>query len=212
MADGVPGGDFESVVDYQSLTLDALIELVATPVPAPAGGSVAAIAATMAAALAAMTARLSVGHWEAAGAAAAQAQALRARLAPLAREDAVAYLKALDRMRPAGREDDSEAEEAGVRDARIAAALTDAAAVPLRIAEASADVAELAADIAHYGNPAVAADAATAVSLACAAAQAAAHIVSVNLRVTSEDEVARTARRAVEAAEAASQRAFAAGR
>lgn len=199
-----------SVADYQSLTVEALIDLVAAPAPAPAGGSVAAIAATLAAALASMTARLSVGHWDSAPAAAAQAEALRARLTPLAREDAVAYLNALERMRPP--EDGASTDKPAIRDARIAAALTEAAAVPMRIAEAAADVAELAADIARFGNPAVSADATTAVSLACASTQAAAHIVAVNLRVTSDDELAHAARRAVDAAETAAHRALAAGR
>ena len=133
-----------------------------------------------------MTARLSADHWGAAGAAVAQAEALRARLAPLAQEDAAAYLKALERMRP------GDEGETG-RDAGIAAALMDAAAVPLRIAEASADVAELAAEISRLGNPAVSADAIAAVALAQAAAKAAAHIVGVNLRVTSEDELSHRA-------------------
>ena len=208
MAELVPGSageeDSGSIVDYHSVRFDELIELVARPSPAPAGGSVAALVATFAAALAVMTARLAADHWGAAGAAVAQAEALRARLAPLAREDAAAYLKALERMRP-GTEG-----ETG-RDAGIAAALTQAAGVPLRIAEAAADVAELAADIACLGNPAVAADAVAAVLLARASAEAAAHIVSVNLGVTSDDELSHRAGRAVEAAEAASHRAFAAG-
>lgn len=215
-----PGSDAAEaagVVDYQSITLAELAELVATPSPAPAGGSVAAVAAMLAAALATMTARLSSGHWDTAGAASAQAQALRARLEPLAREDAAAYLRALAEMR--GSEDEGEsgaspsgAEATSDRDASIAAALEEAAAVPLRIAEAAADVAQLAAEIARLGNPAVTADAVAAVALARASAQAAAFIVDVNLGVTSEDELAQRAKRAVEAADAASHRALAAGR
>ena len=214
MSDVVPGSAHDeasdAVVDYHAVRLDKLIELVATPSPALAGGSVAAIAATFAAALATMTARLSIGHWEAAAAAAAQAEALRGRLAPLAREDAAAYLIALERMRSPA-DDAEEAESPERRDERIAAALENAAAVPLRIAEASADVAELAADIARLGNPAVCADAVTAATLARACTEAAAHIVGVNLRVASDDDVAQRAQRAVEAAEAASDRALAAG-
>ena len=59
--------------------------------------------ATLAAALAAMTARLSREQWELAGAVGAQAVALRDRLASLVQEDAVAYLRALERMRSSAR-------------------------------------------------------------------------------------------------------------
>lgn len=202
----------EPLVDYYEVVVKELVELVATPSPAPAGGSVAAVAATLAAALAVMTARISAPQWPGGAAAAAQGEKLRARLAPLAREDAVAYLRALERMRPSDSAagDDDQAAEA--RDATLAAALTEAAAVPLRIAEASADVAELAADIARFGNAAVAADAVAAATIASACARASAHIVDVNLRVTPDDELAQRARRAAEAAGAASDRAYAAGR
>ncbi len=202
----------DALVDYRQISVDELLELVATASPAPAGGSVAALVATLAAALAAMTARLSLEHWDGAAATAAQAQALRARLAPLAEEDAAVYLSALKRMRPSAAPEARDTDDSARRDHEIATALTEAAAVPLRIAEAAADVAELASDIARLGNPAVAADAVAAVTFARAAAEAAAHIVSVNLRVTEEDELSHKARRAVEAAEAASHRAYAAGR
>ena len=211
MPEGARGSSTE-VLDYQLVTVAELAELVATPAPAPAGGSVAAVAATLAAALATMTARLSTEHWKTAAAAAAQAQALRARLEPLAEEDAAAYVRALEQMRPvAGASADAD-EVRPDRDASIAAALTEAAAVSLRIAEAAADVAELAAEVVRAGNPAVAADAITAVLLARASAEAAAYIVDVNLRVSPEDDLSQRAKRAVEAAGAASHRALAAGR
>jgi formiminotetrahydrofolate cyclodeaminase len=204
----------DEVIDYLGVSVDGLLDLIAAPEPAPAGGSAAALAATMAAALAVMTARLSVEHWELAGAATAQAQLLRDRLGPLARDDAVAYLHALERMRQAARsqEEPESPTEQRDRDRELAAALSDAAEIPLRIAESAADVAELAADIAQFGNPAVSADAAAAVAMAGAAAKAAAHIVGVNLGVSDSDEMLSRARRAAEAAEAASARAFAAVR
>ncbi len=208
-------GDPEGPPDYTEMTVRQLIEAIGAPEPAPAGGSVAAVTATLAASLAAMTARLSTEQWELAGAVGAQAVALRDRLAPLAQEDAVAYIKALERMRSARHVADSKStpdqnRRSEDRDRELAAALRDAAAVPLRIAESAADVAELAADTAQLGNPAVSADAAAAVALACGAARAAAHIVAVNLGVTEGDEMLDRARRAAEAADAASARAFAA--
>ena len=80
--------------------------------------------------------------------------------------------------------------------------------MPLEIAEAAADVAEFRAHVVCAGNPAVTADAVAAVLLA----RASAYIVDVNLRVNPEDELSQRAKRAVEAAEAASHRALAAGR
>jgi formiminotetrahydrofolate cyclodeaminase len=208
-------GDPEGLPDYTQMTVGQLIEAIGAPEPAPAGGSVAAVTATLAASLAAMTARLSTEQWELAGAVGAQAVALRDRLAPLAQEDAVAYMRALERMRSARHAADSGStldhkRQSEDRDRELAAALRDAAAVPLRIAEAAADVAQLAADTAQLGNPAVSADAAAAVSLACGAARAAAHIVAVNLGVTEGDEMLERAKSAAEAADAASARAFAA--
>ena len=205
-------GDTEGMPDYTEMIVRQLIEAIGAPEPAPAGGSVAALTATLAASLAAMTARLSTEQWELAGAVSAQAVALRDRLAPLAQEDAVAYLRALERMRSAryvvdSRATPDETRRSEDRDRELAAALRDAAAVPLRIAESAADVAELAADTAQLGNPAVSADAAAAVALACGAARAAAHIVAVNLGVTEGDEMLERAKRA---ADAASARAFAA--
>lgn len=191
------------------VTVRELIELIAAPDPAPAGGSVAALAATMAAALAVMTARLSTDHWELAAASAAQAQLLRERLTPLAQEDAAAYVRALDRMR-AARSDDEQASDPVQRDRELASALNEAAEIPLHIAELAADVAELAADTACFGNPAIAADAAAAVALACSAARASARIVAVNLGVAEDNEMLGRATRAAEAAEVASARAFAA--
>jgi formiminotetrahydrofolate cyclodeaminase len=208
-------GDPEGLPDYTQMTVGQFIEAIGAPEPAPAGGSVAAVTATLAASLAAMTARLSTEQWELAGAVGAQAVALRDRLAPLAQEDAVAYMTALERMRSARHAADStstsdQKRRSEDRDRELAAALRDAAAVPLRIAEAAADVAQLAADTAQLGNPAVSADAAAAVALACGAARAAAHIVVVNLGVTEGDEMLERAKRAAEAADAASARAFAA--
>ncbi len=215
MADGAQRseatGPGDAVPDYLSVTVEELIELVASSEPVPAGGSVAALAATLAAALAVMTARLSTDHWELAPATAAQARLLQDRLRPLAQEDAAAYLRALQSIRGVGSSEElGPAADQPERDRELAAALNAAAVVPLRIAESAADVAELAADTAQFGNPAVAADAAAAVAVAHAAARAAAHIVGVNLGVTEGDEMLGRAQRAAEAAEAASARAFAA--
>jgi formiminotetrahydrofolate cyclodeaminase len=173
-----------------------LLDELASKAPTPGGGSVAALVVAMAAGLVAMAARTSKGWSESAGAA-AQADSLRRRAAPLVERDAAVYAESLQVMRepPAGR-----AEE---RDDAIALALARAAEVPLEITDLAADTAELAVVVAERGNEAARPDAAAAAVLAAAAAQAAANLVAVNLAATHDDRrVAGAARRAAEAVEA----------
>ena len=84
------------------------------------------------------------------------------------------------------------------RDFAFARVLDRAAAAPLAIAEACADLAILARSIAERVNPAYGPDLEAAALLAGGAAKAAAHLVEVNLAVGEDDERARRARRAAE--------------
>jgi methenyltetrahydrofolate cyclohydrolase len=171
---------------FAEQTVGELCETVAAETSAPGGGSVAAIAGALAASLVAMGARFSDQWGEAAGAV-AQAEALRARLLPLADEDAVAYENFLLARRM------SREVEPEVRDAAIGDALSRAADVPLAIAGAAHDVASLAADLADRGNPNLRGDAATAALLAEAATRSAANLVEINLATHEGDErIART--------------------
>jgi formiminotetrahydrofolate cyclodeaminase len=94
------------------------------------------------------------------------------------------------------------------REERISAALAQASAVPMEVAELGDRVAALAAEIAARGNPAVRGDAVTAARLAAAAAQAASVLVRINLTGTPDDPrpavashlAARAARLAAQAA------------
>ena len=134
-----------------------------------------------------MAARRSTGTWEGAAGAAAQAEGLRRRVAPLADLDAKAYADALATMRsPEGSGPDQ-------RDAAIVDSLLRAAEVPLLIAEAAADTAALASTIAEVGDQAVRADAAAAAALAAGAGRAAANLVAINLVSTENDERVRRA-------------------
>lgn len=191
--------------DLLDTRLGDLLDELASEAPTPGGGSAAAIAVAMAAGLVAMAARLSRAEWPEAGGAIAQAEALRVRVAPLAQRDAEAYEQALAALRPP-KELEPEA-----RDAVIGEALSRAAEVPLAIAEAAADVAELAAVVAEKGNPAVRPDAAAAALFAEAGARTAANLVAVNLATTEDDPRARRAREAAAAASAAAGAALAAG-
>jgi formiminotetrahydrofolate cyclodeaminase len=186
--------------DFSSQSVRELCDTVAAETPAPGGGSVAAIVAGFAAALAAMVARFSTEQWEDAPGAVAQAEALRTRLLPLAEEDARAYESVLVALR-LPQELGSEA-----RDAAIGEALSRAADVPLAIAETALDVSSLAVELAEHGNPNLRGDAATAVLLAEAAARATANLVEINLATREGDERVARARALVEMARRISRR------
>ncbi len=124
---------------------------------------------------------------------AAQAEALATRLTRLGEEDA----DALDAARAAFPDAEPEASDAR-RDFAFGKVLDRAAAAPLAIAEACADVVVLARDLAERIDPAQGPDLEAAALLAGGAARAAAHLVEVNLAVGTDDERARRARRAAE--------------
>lgn len=162
---------------------------------ASGGGPLAARVTASAAELLAEIARASTDGWPEAAGIAAQAESLRDRAEPLADLAARAYEEAL---------------AAGGGDYELGRAYAQAAEPPLRIIEAAADVAELAAVIAAQGNPARRADAVAAGLLAAAAAAAAAELVSVNLTVSADDERARRAHALAEGAARAAATARAA--
>ena len=170
------------------LRIDPLLDAFAAEELAPGGGSAAALVGAMAAALCEKVARFSDD-----GGSLAQAEALRRRLAALAPEDAEAFASALEQLRT--RTDNFD----------LGRALMQAAAVPLRIAEACADVAELAAALAETGKAYLQPDARAASVLAAGAARSAALLVEANLGATPSDErVARARLLADDAAGAAS--------
>ncbi|HZT92625.1 MAG TPA: cyclodeaminase/cyclohydrolase family protein [Gaiellaceae bacterium] len=166
------------------LRIDSLLDAVAAPEPAPGAGSSAALVGALGAALCAKAARLSGDPG-----AAAQADALRRRLQTLAEEDSAAFLEALHELR------------ARRGDVPLGRALARAAECPLRIGEACADVAVLAAGLAGRCKPEVQPDARGAAALAAGAARAAALLVEANLGAGPGDErVVRASRVADEAA------------
>ena len=173
-------------------SIAAFLDALEAPAPSPCGGTAAAAAAAMAASLVTMVARGS-GDWDDAAGVAAQGRALRARLLELGDADTQAFADVLRRMRePTG--------TAEQRDFALGDALIQAAEVPLRIAEAAADVAELAAFAAAEGAPQLRPDASAAATLAEAAVRASTHLVEINLATVAGD---RHSARGVELAEAA---------
>ena len=187
-------------LDFSSQSVAEFCDTVAAETSAPGGGSVAAFAGALAASLTAMAARFSTEQWEDAAGAVAQAEALKARLLPLAEEDAHAYETVLLALRMPKDVDEE------VRDAAIGDALSKAADVPLAIAEAALDVSTLAAELADRGNPNLHGDAATAVFLSEAAIRASANLVEINLATREGDERLDQARDLVETARRISRR------
>jgi formiminotetrahydrofolate cyclodeaminase len=192
-----------STGDLLDVSLRAFLDELAGELPAPAGGSIAALVVAMAAGLTAKVARAS-DDWREQMAAVAQAEKLRKRIAPLAQSGAEAYEEALAALRLPDRL------EPQVRDMAIGNVLVRSAEVPLQIAETGADVASLAALVADRGAPDRRGDAASAAILAEAGTRVAATLVAVNLTVTPEDERIGRARLQVELAAEAARNALAA--
>jgi formiminotetrahydrofolate cyclodeaminase len=171
--------------DLSSLSVQGLLDELASESPAPAGGSAAAVAVAMAAALVEMGARRSP-NWEDAIGVAAQARSIRHRAAPLAQADADAYAASLAALAAV------ETAPASGRDEAIASALAGAADVALAIARAGTDAAFLAELVADRGEPSGRDDAQAAAVLAEAGTRVAAALVTANL-VTAEGDDRETA-------------------
>ncbi|HZP74341.1 MAG TPA: cyclodeaminase/cyclohydrolase family protein [Gaiellaceae bacterium] len=172
--------------------LGPALALLASPQTSAAAGSAAALAGAAAAAVVGKAAAASGRKGEA-----AQAAALRERLARLAAADSEVLGAARAALSVTG---EGESEQ---RDFALGRVLRHASAVPREIAEACADLAQLAAGEANEVVPDLRADATAAGLLAAGAAAAAAHLVSVNLAVHDGDDDLRRARAAAESARAA---------
>ena len=172
---------------YAGLSVGAFLDALAAGAPAPAGGSAAALVLAQAAALCAKSARLSGRQLTASRAAelTAEAEQIRATAASLIDEDPRAYQAVIEQSRRIG---ERRAERSAARRSDgMAAALSAAADVPMRIVELATSVAALAAVLARDGKPALRGDAIAAGLLARAAARAAAALVSINLADRSAD-------------------------
>jgi len=170
----------DAVPNYAELPLGRFVDMVASREPAPGGGASAAVAVALAAALTAMAARFSADHLADAETIADRAEELRNRVMPLAQADAAAYGRVLDAYRTP-RDDEK-------RRRRIREALSEAADVPLSIAEVGVEVAGNAARLVEEGNPNLRGDAVTAAALAKAGVRAAATLVEINVSAGGADD------------------------
>jgi len=167
------------------------------PDPTRGAGFAAGRTAATAARLVADVARASSESWADAAGVVAQANALADRLEVLAEGDADVFAAALVAL--------------ATPSAELEPHMQRAAALPLEIAEASADVASLAAVVADRCDGLVRADAAGAAALAAGAAAAAAHLVRANLTVKPDDPRLLHALRAADDARYSASRALDAG-
>ena len=164
-------------------SLSGFVGSVASPSPTPGGGSVAAHAGALGAALAQMVAGLTAGKKKYAAVdaemreIAIRAAALGNALSALVARDASAYSIVAAAYKLPGETEDQKAEKA----ARIDDALMHAAEVPLETARACAVVAELALAVAERGNTNAASDAGVAALMAQAGCIGAAYNVRINV-------------------------------
>jgi glutamate formiminotransferase/formiminotetrahydrofolate cyclodeaminase len=166
-----------------SMTVERFVDEVSSISPAPGGGSVAALAGSLGAALAAMVANLTVGKagyepaWASSSTLAERAQALKSALLRAVDDDTKAFDDVLAAMRlPKATE-----EEKRAREAAIAAAYEKATAVPLETARLCLSALELAEQAAATGNRNSASDAGVGALLAKAGLDAAVMNVRINL-------------------------------
>jgi len=175
------------------LTVDALLDRLASSDPVPGGGSAAALAAAMGAGLVAMVAELTIGRPDYAEHEATIAELRRdARsrkdlLLALAEEDAVAY----DAVVTARRMPKETEAERAARTRALRGAMVEAARVPMRAAEVAGEVLELAGRIAPIGNRNAVSDAGVAAQLAAAGLRGALLNVRINLPYLAADEPLR---------------------
>jgi glutamate formiminotransferase/formiminotetrahydrofolate cyclodeaminase len=179
--------------DEAHLAPTAFLDATAAGTPAPGGGSVSALAGALAAALAEMVARLTVGKPKYVGVEAkmreaiAQAESLRTRLTVAVDADSAAFNAVVATVKMPKDTD----EEKAAREAALQAATLHAAQVPLDTARASLQALELALIVAEAGNVSLMTDAAVAGLMAHAAVEGAGLNVRVNAASLSDQAQAR---------------------
>lgn len=191
--------DPDQILENKLAALDEVapvgfVDAVAADTPTPGGGAVAALAGALAAALAAMVGRLTVGKrryadvTEEIAEVVVEAEKLRVILTALMDEDVTAFNAVMAAYKLP--KDTPEAQVA--RESAIQAAITRAAEVPLSTARHALAAMELALVVAQKGNVNAITDAATAAWMAMASLQGGA--LNVRINATSvEDTSAKAA-------------------
>src|SRR5687768_12716139 len=179
-------------VKLGDLTLAEFIERLASEEPVPGGGSASAVAGSLAAALLAMVARLSLGRpkyvaYESTNERALSlAESARARLLQLADDDANAYGAYAAARKMVKETSDQQAQRA----AAIRAAARAASEVPLAVVRECAVLLDEIAVVAGRSNLNAASDLEVGARLCAAAARGAAANVMINLPQVDDERYA----------------------
>ena len=177
-------------------TIEQFVEELASDSPAPGGGSVAALGGSLAAALAVMVGRLTVGRekykdsWDVMQKVVDEGTDLSSRLLSLMEKDTeafTAYMAA--RKLPKDTDTEKSARKKAIDDAAL-----ETAKVPLSTMELCLKMVKIATTAAKFGNPNAVSDAGMAVMLAAAAAKGAQFNVLINLPGISDTAFAESCR------------------
>ena len=161
----------------------SFLDELASSAPAPGGGSVAALAGALGAALISMVNNLTIGKEKYAGvqddisALLKKSESLRKKLADLLEEDVAVYTKLSQTMKMPRDTEEQKAARAKAMDKDLKAA----ADVPLRVAEACVSVMELCRPVAEKGNVNAVSDVGVGILMAEAGLRSAALNVLINL-------------------------------
>ena len=172
------------------LSVTEFVDEVSRDTPAPGGGSIAALAGALGAALASMVANLSIGKGEFDSryaelcALAEKAQAAKDELVGAIDADTEAFNEVIAALRMAK----DTPEQIETRSAAIRAGYKSAARVPLRTAQACREVLDLCQAAAAAGNRAVMSDAGVGALMAYAGVRGAIHNVRINLPHTRDSD------------------------
>ncbi len=171
-------------------TVSEFVDEVSRDTPAPGGGSIAALAGALGAALASMVANLSIGkgeydpQYEEICGLAERAQKIKDELVHAVDADTEAFNEVIDAMRMP--KDTKEQQELRAR--AMQEGYKSAARVPLRTAELCKEALELCLQAAGLGNEAVMSDAGVGALMANAGVKGAIYNVRINLPHTKDED------------------------
>jgi len=171
-------------------TLSGFLDELASPSPAPGGGSVAALAGALGAALTAMVCHLTIGKKKYADVdenmkqIRQQAESLRGQFTQLIDKDTEAFQKVMEAF---GLPKDTDPQKA-LRAAAIREATKEATLVPLEVMKHCIDALALAQEVASSGNINAASDAGVSALMLHAGCAAAALNVRINLNALDDPE------------------------
>ncbi|GAB4116799.1 MAG: cyclodeaminase/cyclohydrolase family protein [Candidatus Caldatribacteriota bacterium] len=167
------------------------LDELASAAPTPGGGSVAALAGALGAALVSMVSNLTIGKEkyreveEEVKKILGSSEKLRYDLSQLIEED----IKAFNNFMATYKMPKETDEEKKIRSEKIQQALIEAAKVPLQVAYKCLDIFSLAEEIVQKGNPNVVSDVGVAILMAEAGLDSAILNVEINLKMIKDEKV-----------------------